>query len=481
MRLIVFVTPWLLAACGMVYQAKPIQPEENILSIQQANPSQEGFQAFVAEQAPALPWPITQWDIDSLTLSALYFHPSLKLAKSDYAVALAGITTAGLRPQVGLNGQLARSNRANGDINPFAYGLQVDLPIITANKRQINIDIAQHQADIAKINVSEAAWLLRQQLSIDLILLAEQQALQANLTRLQTAQKSLLAAYQKRLDLGVAGNADLLPIRLQHDQSAYQLEQLRLQTQQTTQKILHDAGLTEAKGLRLTLQPLSLSQILKAHFEQSAAFADASTIQNTALTNRMDIQRGLAQYAKAEAQLKLEMAKRYPDITLSPGILYEYGDKIWSLGIGGMLNMLNRNSDLWAQAEQIRQNEAVRFYALQHHVIQLAEQTYTKYRDAANLLVSMTNEYAKQQQRKTQLHTQWQRGLIDKVEYLQAEIQFYSAQQRLITQQANVMRALQEIENLMQKPIVLSQQSPTSMPLPTRSGSAAQSPSKVSP
>lgn len=481
MRLFVFVTPWLLAACGMVYQAKPIQPEDNIVSIQQATPTQEGFHAFVATQAPEQSWPITQWDIDTLTLSALYFHPSLTLAKSDYAVALAGITSAGLRPQVGLNGQLSRSNQANGDINPFSYGLQVDLPIVTANKRQINIEIAQHQADIAKINVSEAAWLLRQQISVDLILLAEQQAMQANLTKLQAAQKSLLEAYQKRLDIGVAGNADMLPIRLQHDQSAYQLEQLRLQTQQTVQKILHDAGLTEAKGLRLDVQPLSLSQILKDRFAQSAAFADAATIQNTALTNRMDIQRGLALYAKAEAQLKLEMAKRYPDIALTPGILYEYGDKIWSLGIGGMLNMLNRNTDLWAQAEQVRQNEAVRFYALQHHVIQQAEQTHTKYRDAANLLVTLTLEYAKQQQRKTQLYTQWQRGLIDKVDYLQAEIQFYSAQQRLITQQANVMRALQDIENLMQKPIVLSQKMPAPTPLPTRTGTTTSLQPKVTP
>lgn len=457
MRLLAYVSPLLLTACGIAFQANPIPQQQNIETIQQATPTQDGFKTFVQTQSPQTTWPIQAWDIDSLTLSALYFHPVLKVAKSDYAVALAGITSAGLRPQVGLNGHLSHSNRANGDINPWAYGLQVDIPVITANKRQINIEIAQYQADIAKIQISETAWMLRQQLSMDLIQLAEQQAMQANLARLQKSQEALLAAYQKRLDLGMAGNADVLPIRLQRDQSAWQLQQLTLQIRQTEQKILHDAGLTEQNNLPLTIAPIQLSQLLKSRFAQSQTYADAATIQHYALTNRMDIQRGLAQYAKAESQLKLAMAKRYPDLSLNPGIAYEYGDKIWGLGIGAMLNLLNKSSDLWAQAEQVRQNEATRFYALQHQVIQLSEQSLIKYRGAANLLVTLTREYEQQSNRKAQLEKQWRQGLIDKTEYIQTEIQFYSAQQRLITQQANVMRSLQEIENVMQKPIALSQ------------------------
>lgn len=461
MRYLACFCPLLLAACGIAYQAQPIQQQQNIENIQQASPTQEGFKEFVRTQYPQTVWPITSWDIDRLTLSALYFHPALKVAKSDYAVALAGITSAGLRPMVGLNGQLSHSNQANGDINPWAYGLQVDIPFITANKRQINIDIAQYQADIAKIFISESAWMLRQQLSLDLITLAEQQALHSSLTKLQKSQADLLNAYQKRLDLGVAGKSDVLPIRLQHDQAAWQLQQLTLQIKQTQQKIMHDAGLTDQQNVSLNIAPLNISQILKARFDQPQTYQDAKTIQHYALTNRMDIQRGLAQYAKAESQLRLEMAKRYPDISLSPGILYEYGDRIWALGIGGMLNLLNKSSDLWAYAEQVRQNEATRFYALQHHIIQLSEQTYLKYRDTANLLITMTQEYTQQSSRKQQLESQWRKGLIDKTEYLQTEIQFYAAQQRLVIQQANVLRALQEIENVMQKPLLLSEQSMT--------------------
>lgn len=457
MRLLIYAIPLLLTACGAPYQSRPISQTDNIEAIKQAAPTEDGFKSFFQAKSPQSPWPIKAWDLDNLTLSALYFHPALKVAKSDYAVALAGITSAGLRPKVGLNGHLSKSNRANGDINPWSYGLQTDIPIITANKRQINIEIAQYQADIAKIQISETAWFLRQQLSTDLIQLAEQQALQGNLVRLHKSQEALLAAYQKRLDYGVAGKSDVLPIRLQHDQSAWQLQQLNVQIKQTEQKILHDAGLTEQNNLPFKIAPIQLSQILKDRFAQSKMYADVASIQHHALTNRMDIQRGLAQYAKAESQLKLEMAKRYPDLSLSPSIVYEYGDKIWGLGIGSMLNLLNKSSDLWAQAEQVRQNEAARFYALQHQIIQLSEQSLIKYQGTANLLVTLTHEYEQQSRRKAQLENQWHQGLIDKTEYLQTEIQFYAAQQRLITQQANVMRALQEIENVIQQPIALSQ------------------------
>lgn len=457
MRLLALVSPLLLTACGIAFQASPIPQQQNIDTIQEATPSQDGFKQFIQSQYPYISWPIQYWDLDSLTASALYFHPSLKVAKSDYAVAMAGITTASLRQSVGISGQLDKSNQANGDINPWAYGLQVSIPVITANKRQINIEIATYQADIARIQIAESAWMLRQQISMDLILLAEQQAMQSALSKLQKSQASLLNAYQKRLDVGVSGNSDLLPIRLQHDQSAWQLQQLELQIRQTEQKLMHDAGLTDQNNTGLNIAAVNLSQILKARFDQPRAYQDAKTIQHYALTNRMDIQRSLAQYAKAESQLKLAMAKRYPDLSISPGMMYDYGDKIWSLGINSMLNLFNRSSDLWAQAEQLRQNEAARFYALQHQTIQLSAQAHLKYSNAANLLITMSQQYDQQLNRKKQLEKQWKQGLIDKTEYLQAEIQFYTAQQRLITQQANVLRALQEIENVMQKPIVLSQ------------------------
>jgi outer membrane protein, heavy metal efflux system len=469
----------LLSACSQTrFVSKPIDSQENLQKIHASHPDQEGFKHYLAQQSPHTRWPVLQWDLQALSLSAWYFHPSLKVAKSDYAVALAAITQAGLRPQIGLNGLLSRSNQANGDINPFLYTLQFDIPVITNGKREINIEIARYQADMAKIQLSETAWQLRIQLATDALDRAEQLAMQANWQQLQHAQSELLNAYQKRLDAGMSGRAELLPIQLQYEQSQWQLSHSHIAVKQVEQKIVHDAGLTDSnlvdanpnladsnKG-EANLNPLQFNlpalrflldtQIKPAIQQSDSPLLSSRQLQAYAMTNRMDIQRGLAQYAQAEAKLKLEIAKLKPDISLNPGVAYEFGDQIWSLGIGGLLNLLNPASTLWQQADAVRSNEADRFYALQHKLVQQCEQQTLAFRQAYHLLTQLENEEAQYPQRLRTLEQQWKSGLIDKTEWLQSQIQFYSLRQRLISQQATVLRAALEIENTMQVPLLFT-------------------------
>ena len=56
----------------------------------------------------------------------------------------------------------------------------------------------------------------------------------------------------------------------------------------------------------------------------------AAALQTTALLNRLDIRIALEKYAAAESKLKLELAKQYPDLVISPGYAFEFGDNIWS-------------------------------------------------------------------------------------------------------------------------------------------------------
>lgn len=444
-----------LTACAPFYQAKPLPSQSNIADIATKHPNEEGFKQYALKLNPSLSWPIEAWDLSLLHVAALYFHPALKVAKSDYAVALAGIQSAGLKPNIGINTNLDRSNQANGDISPWSYGLQIDLPVITANKRQINIEVAQHQAEIANIHIAETAWQLRHQLGDDLLTRSQLQAQIDSLKQLHIAQSELLLSIEKRLALGVSSRSDVLQIRLQQDQVMAQLAQLALDLQQVEQKIVHDAGLSAAQPYFQRLVDTPLNQLAQVALPTETQ-APALWIQHQALTNRMDVQRGLAQYAKAEAQLKLQMAKRYPDLSISPGILYEYGDRIWALGLGGLFNLLNPASSLWAQAEQVRDNEAKRFYALQQQLIQQSQQVYLQYQQSLQQLSTLAGNLTHQQQRLTQLEHQWRAGLIDKTEWLAAKMQYASAQHRVVSQQAVVARALLAIENHMQRPLLFT-------------------------
>ena len=450
-----------LTACSQ-FVSQPISQTANTRQIRAAHPEQTEFKHYLQTVAPHIQWPIRQWELETLTYAALYFHPALKVAKSDYAVALAGITAAGIKPKIGLNGQLSQSNQANGDISPFAYGLQIDIPVITAGKRQISIDIAQYQADIAKIPMSEAAWQLRQQIAQDMLTRSELTALLQNTQQLLEVQNALLKAWEKRLAAGMAGKTELLPLQLQYEQTRWQYQEYNKQLVVTEQNIVHDAGLTGKTIAPVSIAPLStpalLQQVERMIEDSTSPLYSVANMQDVALTNRMDIQRGLAQYAQAENKLKLEIAKLKPDIHLSPGIAYEFGDKLWSLGIGGLLNLLNPSTALWKQAEAVRENEADRFYALQHSLIHQCEKQHLQLHQAYLSLKQLNQEAALQPQRQLQLQQQWQKGLIDKTEWLQSQVLFYQLQQRLITQQMRVLRAALDIENTMQKPMLISNQ-----------------------
>src|ERR1051326_7123205 len=43
-------------------------------------------------------WPEVEWDFEMLTLAAFYYHPSLEVARAQWAVAKGGEVTAGQRP-----------------------------------------------------------------------------------------------------------------------------------------------------------------------------------------------------------------------------------------------------------------------------------------------------------------------------------------------------------------------------------------------
>src|SRR6187551_3208285 len=134
-------TSLLLAACAKEkYQAKPIDQQQTTAKIFAKNPLSADFKVYLIKQGyKENELPFTSWGLNELTLSALYHHSRLDVAKAQLALANASIETAGLRPNPTLNGSIAHSDQANEDIRPWAYGLSVDIPIETANKRQIRI------------------------------------------------------------------------------------------------------------------------------------------------------------------------------------------------------------------------------------------------------------------------------------------------------------------------------------------------------
>lgn len=91
----------LLSGCSVQhYQASPIVPADTAKGLESRTLSDPGLHAFLEKNLgkAVSPWPPRTWDIETLSLAALYLNPSLDPARARLQEADSAIVTAGARP-----------------------------------------------------------------------------------------------------------------------------------------------------------------------------------------------------------------------------------------------------------------------------------------------------------------------------------------------------------------------------------------------
>ncbi len=448
------IVPTLFTACAKEkYQAKPIDQQQTTAKIFAKDPLSADFKVYLIKQGyKESELPFTSWGLNELTLSALYHHPKLDIAKAQLALANAQLESAGQKQNPTLGGSIARSNQANEDIRPWAYGLDVEIPIETAGKREIRIEEAQHLQEIARIDVADTAWQLRSQIAKDLLRYHENIARQKLLQQEIDKQTDIINMLEKRVAVGVLSNTDVLASKLllQAKKAAFDAEQAA--SQEIRINLAADAGLTLEKFDQIAIKPLEIDASLAKPAE--ALTPDMlKNLQEKALLNRLDIRRGLERYAAAEAKIKLEVAKQTPDIAITPGFIFEFGDKIWSLRFASLLNLLNKNQTLIAEATQLREIEGAQFEALQSNVINNLNQASARLTAAQQNLIKVKQQQTAQQNYLQKINKQFASGALDKLELSQATLQTQLVDEQVLATQFEVLKAANEIEDILQIPL----------------------------
>lgn len=451
----------LLIFCGFTvscakekYTAKPIDAKRLSAKILSKNLSDDAFKAYLIQQGYVISeWPIRLWDLNELTLAALYFNPKLDVAKAQLALANNAINTANQRQTPTINAIAARSNRANGDINPFSYGLDVSIPIVTNHKREIQVEEAEHLRDAAQISVAETAWQLRSQIAKDLIDFHENLALQQLLTLELKLHTNIVSMLEKRVATGLVGNNSASDAKLLQQKSQITLQMLSTQLAEIKATLAADIGVNNDQNNAIAIKQIALDDVLKQQSSLIASGNQLQVLQQNALLNRLDIRRSLAKYAAAEAKIKLEVAKQTPDIVLSPGYVYEYGDKIWSLGFSSLLNLLKKNQTLIAEATNLREIEGAQFEALQSSIIGDLNSAIASYQSSLQQMQQTQRQLDMQLNLQKNLQKQFDVGLTDRLTMSQNNLYQLLTEQQLVRLQFNCLKAANHIENLMQRPL----------------------------
>ncbi|HVL43957.1 MAG TPA: TolC family protein [Acidovorax sp.] len=384
------------------------------------------------------------WSLAALQAEAEQRNPELAIARAQRKTAEAAAIAAGARPNPALSTSAQKNTRAERGAKAWTYDLGLAIPIETAGKRDIRLARAAWQAQAAAYAEAETLWRVRGQVREAYIgaFPAEQQARER-----AALLASLSEETQKRLAAGMVSSGEVLQTRLAAQQAALAVEDAHRRRIESLHKLAASIGVPERalEGATLPFSDLSAETL------PSAAVIDE--VAKTALQARPDVLASLAAYESSQAALQLEIARQYPDLSIGPGYAWDAGALKWSLALGLMLPLFDRNQGPIAEAEAKREEAAASFRATQEQAIAEIAAARFAYAQAARQL-ALTQAMGDGQARRLR-SAEWAfgAGAADRLALLAAQVEASAAQSTRLAALLDAHRAAGQLEAALRQPL----------------------------
>ncbi|MEY2466218.1 MAG: outer membrane protein heavy metal efflux system [Verrucomicrobiota bacterium] len=444
---------FLILVAGCVhFHSQPLSAEKNAAELESRSLTNAVLRVFLEKnlQHELTNWPAVEWDFDTLTLAAFYYHPDLAVARAQWSVAQAGIKTAGGRPNPTLT-LTPGYDTTPSPLSPWFPAVNFDLPIETAGKRRHRMEAAGHLSESARFNIATVAWQVRSGLRaslLDFTVTAQREALIQNQ---MTAQEQIVKLLKQQFEAGAISSSEAAVARI-----ALQKLQLDFANAQS-QRIEARVRVSEAMGLptgvldHVTLAINPLSYTIPPELT-------SAEVRRTALLSRADILSALAEYAAAEATLQTEIAKQYPDVHLNPGYQYDQGDNKWSVGISFELPILNQNRGPIAEAKARREEASAKFNALQAKVMAEIDRAVEVFRISEQNAATLQSLADAQLKQREAVHGQFEAGAVNQLELMNAQFEFINSELARLDGLFKLQQAYSALEDAVQRPMNLPEE-----------------------
>lgn len=431
----------LLSPSCVSFKPKPLDASRAASGLQSRTLHDADVQAFISEHALKMGVKGSGWGLGRLTLAALWLHPDMAVARAELASAEAGQITAGERPNPVLSWSPAYNSSTTG-ISPWILGFGLDVPIETAGKRHWRKEEAARKAEASRLRLADTAWQVRGRVRRALVAL---QSAGENIVLLE-AQEKLQSETARLLNLQREGG----------ESSSFQATQARISLTQS-QLALHDARrrsavaraqLAEALGV-----PVTAIGGVKLDFSELTASRTVSVAKakRSALANRADILAALADYAAVDSSLRVEIAKQYPDLRLSPGYTLDQTENKWALGVSLELPF-NRNRGRIAGAEAARNLSAAKFMQVQAKVLGDIERLHAEWSGARSKAEAAARLLEEQRGQVSATERMKQAGEIGALELVQRQLEANTSALLLQDAETREREALGDLEDALQVP-----------------------------
>ncbi len=442
------VLPILLAACALqTYQPAPVDTEAAAAAYLQRRTDDPGLKAYMlAHGHPESDWPVQRWGLDELTLLAFYYHPELQVARARAAEARARAQPDLQRLPWGVKPAIAHhSQKQEYSDSPWSLGFELEIPLAAASRQQAVIEREQFLAEAAELEVGNTAWRVRSQVRQRLVELNAAQQRVASLEHELDARGALVALLERRLAAGYAASTEVAAARLRLYEAHGELA-------------VEQTAAARAQGeLAATLAvPIEALNAAQLDFSGLAVLPDAPgerDARGDALRNRVDMRQRLLEFSAMDADVKLEIARQYPTVSLRPGYMWDQGDNVWMLAVDLILPPVLGNAPAIKVAQARRETAAQIVLRDQAAIIAQTDTALAAYRQ------SVVGAKAAQQASRTQLarsdqaQKQFDAGYADRVEATQARLEAVVVERGLVSAQTGAQRALGTLEDALQRPL----------------------------
>ncbi len=448
MELLLLLAAVSTAGCALrSYQPAPLDPGASASAYESRTIDLEPLREYLgAHGVDVREWPLRRWDLAALTLVAFYYHPDVEVARAQARAARADTAVATQHPPFGVVPALEH-HTATSDQNssPWSAGFEIDIPIAGGSTGKATREQYDALAEAAALKVGSVAWEVRSRLrSCYLDYYASLRA--SELLEAEVQDRAALARLlQRRLEAGAISSTEASTARL------------GLADAQNRQRVAQSSQERDLAALAQALAvPLRAVRALSfdfSAFEQITPAPSDAQAQRAALRNRLDVQTKLQEYAAAEADVKLEIARQYPSITLKPSYLWDQGDNIWSLAVGLILAPTRGNAPAIDAAQARRDVAASEFRRLQSNTIAQAEGALAVFAKLVEGVADNQRSLVDQQAQRERVEKQFAAGYADRVDIVQAALALSLTSRTVLAARVDALRAQGELEDALQIPL----------------------------
>jgi len=445
---------FLLSSCSYIpFGKKNIDSQKIIEAIKKSDIHNKEFSQFLISKGfNSDELPFKDWGLKELISAQQFFNPQLKSAKMQLEFTQANEAIASLYPPSSIGLKIGRET-TNKELTKKIFGSGFSFTFESADKRLIRHELALNKSQLALVNFLLTKWNLRIELFNKLFNFIEnQEFIKLTKTELRLAQ-SVMNMVRKRLEAGIASQIDLDRKTIMVNKINKRLLELQMNQSIMRNQIASLIGLNTQKFNLIPIDSKKITSILDDITILYLKDKKLLVLQEISLTKRLDLRKVLSNYAIAEAELKLEVAEQYPDYTFSPAYAYEFGTKLWSLGINSILKSTDRNKAFINKAEKFRDLEASKVSTLQLSAINDIQALQLNFSNKFEDLKYSNQMIETKNRLESQLTARFEEGLINRMEYENEKINLIDISKNHHKAIYNLIRIGLIAESVLQEPI----------------------------